>query len=175
MSVHPYRTIDVFTAERLRGNPLAVVFEAVGLSDTQMQDIARWINLSETTFLLLDSAETVLSLEPDHRALAALAKVGVIGAHAVGGDAQFEVRGFVKVTEDTFREVGHRRIADTRVANTAGIGAAVVTKIEKKSAKTRRAVLGWGLVLGKTCARCMRRSRQTTPAREWFAGIDPGA
>lgn len=207
MSVHPYRTVDVFTAEPLRGNPLAVVFDAQGLSDAQMQDIARWINLSETTFLLsptepeadyrvriftpggelpfaghptlgtchawleaggrpqhggevvqqcgvglvrirrsgtrpafaappmrasdvspsmqreilaalglqpeqvlaikmlvngpqwlsllLDSAQTVLSLEPDHRALAPLAKVGVIGAHAPGSDAQFEVRGFV--------------------------------------------------------------------------------
>jgi PhzF family phenazine biosynthesis protein len=207
MSVHSYRTVDVFTAEPLRGNPLAVVFDAEGLSDVQMQDIARWINLSETTFLLpptepgadyrvriftpggelpfaghptlgtchawleaggrpqregevvqqcgvglvrirrsgarpafaappmrasdvspsmqrgifaalglqpeqvlavkmlvngphwlsllLDSAQTVLSLEPDHRALATLAKVGVIGAHAPGGDAQFEVRGFV--------------------------------------------------------------------------------
>jgi misacylated tRNA(Ala) deacylase len=29
------------------------------------------------------------------------------------------------------------------VANTQEIGAVVVTKIEKKSAKTRRVVLGW--------------------------------
>jgi misacylated tRNA(Ala) deacylase len=31
----------------------------------------------------------------------------------------------------------------THVANTREIGAVVVTKIEKKSAKTRRVVLGW--------------------------------
>ncbi len=36
----------------LRGNPLAVVHDAQGLSDGQMADFARWTNLSETTFLL---------------------------------------------------------------------------------------------------------------------------
>ena len=36
----------------LRGNPLAVVHDAQGLSDSQMADFARWTNLSETTFLL---------------------------------------------------------------------------------------------------------------------------
>ena len=36
----------------LRGNPLAVVHEAQGLTDAQMADMARWTNLSETTFLL---------------------------------------------------------------------------------------------------------------------------
>jgi PhzF family phenazine biosynthesis protein len=43
---------DVFTAEPLKGNPLAVVVDAGGLSDAQMADYARWTNLSETTFLL---------------------------------------------------------------------------------------------------------------------------
>jgi PhzF family phenazine biosynthesis protein len=36
----------------LRGNPLAVVHDAQGLSDAQMAAFARWTNLSETTFLL---------------------------------------------------------------------------------------------------------------------------
>jgi PhzF family phenazine biosynthesis protein len=44
--------IDVFTAEALRGNPLAVVHEAHGLDDARMAAFARWTNLSETTFLL---------------------------------------------------------------------------------------------------------------------------
>lgn len=52
MSTRPYAQIDVFTAVPLRGNALAVVFEAEGLSDAQMQELARWTNLSETTFLL---------------------------------------------------------------------------------------------------------------------------
>lgn len=44
--------LDVFTAEPLKGNPLAVVVDAEGLSDAQMAAYARWTNLSETTFLL---------------------------------------------------------------------------------------------------------------------------
>jgi PhzF family phenazine biosynthesis protein len=44
--------LDVFTAEALRGNPLAVVHDAMGLDDARMAAFARWTNLSETTFLL---------------------------------------------------------------------------------------------------------------------------
>ena len=44
--------VDVFTAEPLKGNPLAVVVDAAGLSDDEMAAFARWTNLSETTFLL---------------------------------------------------------------------------------------------------------------------------
>ena len=44
--------LDVFSAEPLRGNPLAVVHDADGLDDARMAAFARWTNLSETTFLL---------------------------------------------------------------------------------------------------------------------------
>jgi len=44
--------LDVFTAEALRGNPLAVVHDAQGLDDARMEAFARWTHLSETTFLL---------------------------------------------------------------------------------------------------------------------------
>ena len=47
-----FSQLDVFTTVPLRGNPLAVVHDAAGLSDHQMADIARWTNLSETSFLL---------------------------------------------------------------------------------------------------------------------------
>jgi trans-2,3-dihydro-3-hydroxyanthranilate isomerase len=46
------RWVDVFTERMLAGNPLAVVLQADGLSDKQMQAIARETNLSETTFVL---------------------------------------------------------------------------------------------------------------------------
>jgi PhzF family phenazine biosynthesis protein len=52
MAERRFSQLDVFTAVPLRGNPLAVVHDATGLSDRQMADIARWTNLSETTFLL---------------------------------------------------------------------------------------------------------------------------
>jgi trans-2,3-dihydro-3-hydroxyanthranilate isomerase len=47
-----YRVVDVFTDTPLEGNPLAVFPEAQGLDDDTMQDIARELNLSETTFVL---------------------------------------------------------------------------------------------------------------------------
>jgi len=43
---------DVFTSKPLEGNSLAVFFDAGGLSDDEMQAIAREMNLSETTFIL---------------------------------------------------------------------------------------------------------------------------
>ena len=43
--------LDVFSADGLRGNPLAVVHDATGLDDARMAAFARWTNLSETTFL----------------------------------------------------------------------------------------------------------------------------
>jgi len=45
-------TCDVFTDTRFGGNQLAVLPEAEGLSDKQMQQIAREFNFSETTFVL---------------------------------------------------------------------------------------------------------------------------
>ncbi|RFU46169.1 PhzF family phenazine biosynthesis protein [Paraburkholderia sp. DHOC27] len=47
-----FKQVDVFTAVPFKGNPLAVVFDADDLDDAQMQAIARWTNLSETTFLV---------------------------------------------------------------------------------------------------------------------------
>ncbi len=46
-----YLLLDVFTSERLQGNPLAVVCKADGLLDDQMQRIAAEFNLSETVFI----------------------------------------------------------------------------------------------------------------------------
>jgi PhzF family phenazine biosynthesis protein len=214
MKNRPFRQLDVFTSEPYRGNPLAVVLDGVGLGDDQMQQFARWTNLSETTFLLpptdpaadyrvriftpggelpfaghptlgschawlaaggrprgdgvvqqcglgrvrlrrdgeklvfeapplrrsevepallaqvraalgvdaaqllatqwldngpkwlallLDSAASVLALQPEHAALKSLAMVGVIGAHPAGSECAFEVRAFaapIGVAED---------------------------------------------------------------------------
>ena len=47
-----FAVYDVFTSQRLAGNPLAVVFEPDGLDDGAMQAIAGEFNLSETVFIL---------------------------------------------------------------------------------------------------------------------------
>ena len=48
-----------------------------------------WLSLE------LDSAATVLALEPDAARMKRFASVGVVGAHPAGSECAFEVRGFV--------------------------------------------------------------------------------
>lgn len=47
-----FAQVDVFSSVPIRGNPVAVVLDAAGLSDHEMAAFARWTNLSETTFVL---------------------------------------------------------------------------------------------------------------------------
>ena len=57
MSGRAFQLVDVFPDDpaadgALTGNPVAVVFDADGLSTGEMQRITQWLNLSETTFLV---------------------------------------------------------------------------------------------------------------------------
>jgi PhzF family phenazine biosynthesis protein len=52
MATRSFRQVDVFSEVPPRGNPVAVVHDADGLTDDDMQAFAAWTNLSETTFLL---------------------------------------------------------------------------------------------------------------------------
>jgi PhzF family phenazine biosynthesis protein len=52
----PFSQVDVFTATPYAGNPVAVVLDADGVSTEQMQRVAHWMNLSETTFVLRPTA-----------------------------------------------------------------------------------------------------------------------
>jgi PhzF family phenazine biosynthesis protein len=51
MSV-PFAQVDVFGSGPCSGNPVAVVLEAEGMGEGEMQRFARWTNLAETTFVL---------------------------------------------------------------------------------------------------------------------------
>jgi PhzF family phenazine biosynthesis protein len=57
-----YKVVDVFTSRALLGNPVAVILDAEGLATDEMQAIASWTNLSETTFVLPPTAS-----EADYR------------------------------------------------------------------------------------------------------------
>jgi trans-2,3-dihydro-3-hydroxyanthranilate isomerase len=48
----PFAQLDVFSSQPFEGNSLAVFPDGRGLSDQQMQALAREMNLSETTFIL---------------------------------------------------------------------------------------------------------------------------
>src|SRR5262245_61472451 len=47
-----FKQVDAFTVRPFLGNPVAVVLGADALASEQMQRIAAWTNLSETTFVL---------------------------------------------------------------------------------------------------------------------------
>jgi PhzF family phenazine biosynthesis protein len=79
-----FSQIDVFTTERYRGNPVAVVLDAEGLDTETMQHFAHWTNLTETTFLF----------PPD------------------SGDADYRVRIFTPVRELPF--AGHPTLGSCR-------------------------------------------------------------
>src|SRR5256885_10780724 len=52
MSNYEFAQLDVFTKRPLEGNQLAIFTDARGMSDEQMQALAREMNLSETTFIV---------------------------------------------------------------------------------------------------------------------------
>ena len=47
-----FTQVDVFSTVPYLGNPVAVIHDGTDLTDEQMQRLARWTNLSETTFVL---------------------------------------------------------------------------------------------------------------------------
>jgi PhzF family phenazine biosynthesis protein len=51
-----FMQVDVFSVLPFRGNPVAIVVDGEDLTDEEMQRLARWTNLSETTFVLPPTA-----------------------------------------------------------------------------------------------------------------------
>ncbi|RJT74401.1 PhzF family phenazine biosynthesis protein [Arthrobacter cheniae] len=47
-----FAQVDVFSAQPYRGNPVAVILDGEGLDEAAMLQVAKWTNLSETTFVL---------------------------------------------------------------------------------------------------------------------------
>jgi len=81
-----FQQVDVFTAVPFRGNPVAVILDGDALSAEQMQAIASWTNLSETTFVCtpMDSrADYRLRIFTPHRELPFAGHPTIGSAHAV--------------------------------------------------------------------------------------------
>jgi PhzF family phenazine biosynthesis protein len=96
MRNYPFRLVNVFAESQFGGNPLCVFEQADGLTDTEMQLLARQFNLSETSFILLPeqlaASARMRIFTPDmEMAFAGHPSLGT--AHVVrqlqGGDAQF--------------------------------------------------------------------------------------
>ena len=57
MKMLAFQQVDVFTAVPFKGNPVAVVLDGDVVSTAEMQSIASWTNLSETTFVCAPTDE----------------------------------------------------------------------------------------------------------------------
>ena len=106
MKAYDFVTLDVFTATRFGGNPLAVFTDARGLSDAQMQSLATEMNLSETTFVLppaspANTARVRIFNRMAEMPFAGHPNVGtgfVLAGHARDGVLRFEeIAGLVEV------------------------------------------------------------------------------
>lgn len=101
MATYEYITVDVFTAERFGGNPLAVFLAADGIDPTTQQALAAEMNYSETVFVLQPqsagntarlriynrTAEMPFAGHPNVGTAFALARLGLAGE---GGALRFE-------------------------------------------------------------------------------------
>jgi trans-2,3-dihydro-3-hydroxyanthranilate isomerase len=108
-----YEVVDVFTATRFGGNPLAVIPDARGLEDALMQRIAAEFGYSETTFveppthsqhtarvrIFTPVAEVPFAGHPNVGTAFVLARRGTVFGREVGEQMRFEERaGVVDVT-----------------------------------------------------------------------------
>ncbi|WP_159950908.1 PhzF family phenazine biosynthesis protein [Rhizobium sp. 18065] len=123
----PFVTVDVFTDHRFSGNPLAVITDARGLSDEDMQRIATEFGYSETTFVLpakdpANSAEVRIFTpvtevpfagHPNVGTAFVLAGMGEIFGHTLSDRLRFEEK--AGLVEIAVQRDGHGRVATTTI------------------------------------------------------------
>ncbi|RYE10860.1 MAG: PhzF family phenazine biosynthesis protein [Hyphomicrobiales bacterium] len=127
-----YLLLDVFTTERLCGNPLAVVNKADGLLDDQMQRIAAEFNLSETVFITKPKSER-------HSAAVRIFTPAVelpFAGHPTVGAA-------VVLGLDL-------KASAVRIEETVGVITAVIEKIDRRTGHARFALPQLPMVAGKS-------------------------
>lgn len=113
MTERRFHTVDVFTATRFEGNPLAVILDAEGLSDREMQAIATEFGYSETTFVLPPSdpantakvriftptTEVPFAGHPNVGTAFVLGRLGALFGRTLGDKLRFEEKaGLVEVS-----------------------------------------------------------------------------
>jgi trans-2,3-dihydro-3-hydroxyanthranilate isomerase len=123
-----FYTLDVFTATRFQGNPLAVITDGDGLSDDVMLAIAREMNLSETVFvqkptqdgalarlrIFTTREELKLAGHPVIGTWFLLAELGVVPAQEGGVHIQQETGAGVLPVEIRFKDGRPQRVTMTQ-------------------------------------------------------------
>lgn len=94
-----YLHLDVFTAQRFAGNPLAVFPDARGLTEAQMQAIAAEIGFSETAFVL---PATIEGADAGLRIFTPTRELPIAGHPTVGGTFALALEGAVDVRASSF-------------------------------------------------------------------------
>src|SRR5215831_14132320 len=126
---HRYFTLDVFTTSRFEGNPLAVFTDGDGLSDDQMQIIAREMNYPETVFvqkptddralarlrIFTTQQELKLAGHPVIGTWFLLAELGVVPAQEGGVHVQQQTGAGVLPVEIRFKEGRPQRVTMTQM------------------------------------------------------------
>lgn len=101
---YAFRIVNVFTVgdDRFSGNPLCVFEDATGLTDAQMQQLARQMNLSETTFVLPGPRTRVRIFTPGFEMpFAGHPTLGTASVVATGDEVTLEmIAGNVEVKRD---------------------------------------------------------------------------
>jgi PhzF family phenazine biosynthesis protein len=99
-----FTQVDVFTDQLTFGNPVAVVHDADELRTQQMADVARWTNLSETTFL---SAPTDERADYQVRIFTTRVEIPFAGHPTLGSaHAWLEAGGVAKKPEELVQQCG---------------------------------------------------------------------
>src|SRR5437879_5895818 len=103
MPERPYEfvQVDVFTQTPLTGNPLAIFTDARGLSDDEMQALAREMNLSETTFIFPRDPATEAKQGKKVRIFTVAEELPFAGHPTLGTALHLYASGFSPVSEQS--------------------------------------------------------------------------
>ena len=104
--------VDVFTAVPFKGNPVAVILDGAAMSSEQMQSIAAWTNLSETTIVCAPTdqeADYRLRIFTPRRELPFAGHPTIGSAHAV------LCRGFNPRTDDRLVQECGKGLVDIKI------------------------------------------------------------
>ena len=109
---HRFFQVDVFSDSAGTGNPLAVVLDAENLDDQQMQSIAAWNNLAETTFVL---APTSADAHYRVRIFTTKREIAFAGHPSIGTAHAALAAGLVKPTGGVLMQECHAGLLPVRV------------------------------------------------------------
>lgn len=112
---HPFAQVDVFSDEPYRGNPVAVILDADDLTGDQMQRIAQWTNLSETTFVLSPTPEAAQQADYHVRIFTPGGEIPIAGHPTLGtAHAWLENGGTPRQHDTVVQECGAGLVHITR-------------------------------------------------------------